>query len=64
MKTKDISGKTEKDLQELLQEKRQELFNLKLDNKMNKLKLLIDLSISTVETPADLNLALIAFLRL
>lgn len=38
MKTKEISGKDEKELKDLLKEKRQELFNLNLDNKQNKLK--------------------------
>lgn len=38
MKIKDISGKNENELKELLKEKREELFKLKLDNKQNKLK--------------------------
>lgn len=38
MKIKDISGKTDKDIKDFLHEKRDELSNLKLDNKMNKLK--------------------------
>ena len=35
---KEIYTKGEKELRELLTEKRKELFNLKLDNKQNKLK--------------------------
>ena len=38
MKIKEITGKSEKELKEFLEEKREELFNLKLDNKQNKLK--------------------------
>jgi len=38
MKIKEISVKDEKELKDLLKEKRQELFNLNLDNKQNKLK--------------------------
>jgi len=38
MKIKDISGKSVKELKDLLKEKRDELSNLKLDNKQNKLK--------------------------
>jgi large subunit ribosomal protein L29 len=38
MKIKEIIGKTDEELKELLKEKRQELNNLKLDNKLNKLK--------------------------
>lgn len=38
MKIKEISGKNEKELKDLLKEKRDELSNLKLDNKQNKLK--------------------------
>jgi len=38
MKLKEITGKNEKELKDLLKEKRQELFNLNLDNKQNKLK--------------------------
>lgn len=38
MKLREIAGKSEKDLRELLLEKRQELFKLNLDNKQNKLK--------------------------
>lgn len=35
---KEINTKSEKELKVLLTEKRKELFNLKLDNKQNKLK--------------------------
>ena len=38
MKLKEIIGKSEKELKELLAEKRQDLFKLNLDNKQNKLK--------------------------
>jgi large subunit ribosomal protein L29 len=38
MKVKEIVGKSEKELTDLLKEKRKELFNLKMDNKQNKLK--------------------------
>ena len=38
MKVKEIIGKSEKELRDLLKEKRQELFNLRMDNKQNKLK--------------------------
>jgi len=38
MKLKEIIGKSEKELRELLAEKREELFKLNLDNKQNKLK--------------------------
>lgn len=38
MKIKEISGKNEKELKDLLKEKRDALVNLKLDNKQNKLK--------------------------
>ncbi len=38
MKTKEISGKSETELKDLLAEKRKDLFNLNLDNKQNKLK--------------------------
>ena len=38
MKIKEISGKNEKELKELLLEKKKDLQNLKLDNKQNKLK--------------------------
>lgn len=38
MKTKEITGKSESELKKLLKEKRTELFNLKMDNKQNKLK--------------------------
>ena len=38
MKLKEIIGKSEKELKDLLAEKRQDLFKLNLDNKQNKLK--------------------------
>ena len=38
MKIKEISGKNEKELKDLLLEKKRELQNLKIDNKQNKLK--------------------------
>jgi len=38
MKIKEIIGKGEKELKDLLSEKQEELFKLKLDNKQNKLK--------------------------
>ena len=38
MKLKEIIGKSEKELKDLLEEKRQDLFKLNLDNKQNKLK--------------------------
>jgi large subunit ribosomal protein L29 len=38
MKIKEISGKNEKDLKDLLLEKKKELQGLMLDNKQNKLK--------------------------
>lgn len=38
MKTKDIAGKDEKELKNLLKEKRKDLFDLNLENKQNKLK--------------------------
>lgn len=38
MKVNEISGKNEKELKDLLGEKRKELFDLNLDNKQNKLK--------------------------
>lgn len=38
MKTKEITGKSESELKKFLKEKRTELFNLKMDNKQNKLK--------------------------
>lgn len=38
MKIKEISGKDDKELKDLLKEKRDALVNLRLDNKLNKLK--------------------------
>ena len=38
MKIKDIVGKDEKELKNLLKEKKKELFDLNLENKQNKLK--------------------------
>lgn len=38
MKIKEITDKNDKELRGLLSEKRKELFDLKLDNKQNKLK--------------------------
>lgn len=38
MKIKEISGKNEKELKELLLEKKRDLQNLMIDNKQNKLK--------------------------
>ncbi|MBI2621888.1 MAG: 50S ribosomal protein L29 [Candidatus Levybacteria bacterium] len=38
MKLKEIIGKSDKELKELLSEKNEELIKLKLDNKLNKLK--------------------------
>ena len=38
MKIKEISGKNEKELKDLLLEKKQNVYNLMLDNKQNKLK--------------------------
>lgn len=38
MKIKEISGKDEKELKELLKTKKKELIDLKLENKQNKLK--------------------------
>lgn len=38
MKINEISGKNEKELKDLLVEKRKELFDLNIDNKQNKLK--------------------------
>ena len=38
MKIKEISGKNDKELKDLLKEKRDAFINLKLDNKQNKLK--------------------------
>jgi len=38
MKIKEISGKDEKELKDLLKTKRKDLLDLKLENKQNKLK--------------------------
>ena len=38
MKVKEIVAKSEKELRDLLSEKREEFLNLNLDNKQNKLK--------------------------
>ena len=38
MKIKEISGKDEKELNDLLKNKKKDLFDLKLENKQNKLK--------------------------
>lgn len=38
MKIKEIIGKSEKELKDLLKQQREELFKLNMDNKQNKLK--------------------------
>lgn len=38
MKIKEMIGKSEKELKDLLKDKRKELFDLNLENKQNKLK--------------------------